>query len=54
MISYRQLIPPFAAAFLALSSIASTAVAAPQPTAIAGVQTYEAVVESVDPSTREV
>ncbi len=54
MISYRQLIPPFAAAFLAFSSMTSIAVAAPEPTAIAAVQTFEAVVESVDPVTREI
>ena len=54
MISYRQLIPPFAAAFLAVSSMTGIAVAAPEPTAIGAVQTFEAIVESVDPGTREI
>jgi hypothetical protein len=54
VISYRQLIPPFAAAFLAVSSMTGIAVAAPEPTAIGAVQTFEAIVESVDPGTREI
>jgi hypothetical protein len=54
VISYRKIIPPLGAVLLALSTLTSPASAAPQPTAIAGVQTFEAVVESVDPSTREI
>jgi hypothetical protein len=54
VISYRQLIPPFTAILLALGTMTNIAVAAPEPTAIGGTQTFEAVVESVDPSTREV
>lgn len=54
MISYRKIIPPVGALLLALSTMTSIALAAPEPTAIAGVQTFEAVVESVDPSTREI
>ncbi len=54
MISYRKIIPPIGALLLALSTMTSIAVAAPEPTAIGGVQTFEAVVESVDPGTREI
>jgi hypothetical protein len=54
VISYRQIIPPFGAMLLALGAMTSIAAAAPQPTAVAGVQAYEAIVESVDPTTREI